>query len=1397
MRPSQYSYTASTDTCKRNEKKIKNKNKTKSQKDLITKDINIKDDKVVTPTGNVCEVAAHGRIDHPTQANAFATVHGSVGTLTHTLLPIDSPAESTALSAELNPPALVPIHSDCYLDLHVQSLPCDYVNRLPCKEEMRFNCSVQQGPRVWMSVPCIVDTGCRFGYVLAPSLDEVPFKLKPVSSTICAVNGTRSEITHVAIVSIIIAGHAHKDIELKVLLTRNESSIAILFGRELQRQFCVATHSGTRVTLGDVVLYDSDTEIVRLCSEAEDFEQHAGMVDATPDVNIPNADESLRLPLASERAGLVDEQLQMLAAAASQLLPRCFGRMSLRQLLPGDDTDTSGQSHAFVLELDEKPERKQQVRLYSQSMFAKLDRDHQVEFRNQVAEYTAKGWWTKASREECIAASAGCPANVFGVAQKSKLRLVCDLRDFNKDYPSTTTDQPLIPYSIALLRMQSGGTIIVGDCKSAFYRVRLTKPLWLHCGPEGDFLCHRMAFGLSMGPEGLQQSLGVLWNNFAKFRSGIGSLYVDDFWMHVPADDTTTYAEWLYMLERCGFDVPRKKSQVAQTVNSEDHVTILSCKLSSRNIDGRQCSIVDCQRERVRKTREIAIRPSSSKRDLFALAGALAYDPAKCHMHAKLCADLLRSVAGASPTAWDAELELPVADKELLRYLLEWSTELIDHDCSCSHAVAAATSYSTLKLKMYTDASHVGGAYLIKFDNGDNVWSTIYADAWFWKTAEMNYHGNRLEAITLFRGLRALSKFAEFYKRSLFGQTPPTIAIEVFSDSSNAVTWAIKGTNSDGYESRAIARLCEALQEEVLLLRSIGKFKLDHIAGVKNVESDALSRILERPVGSTTLGEIVRKRQLKGKRLKQLPDDVCAKEDDDVYLIPEEEPRRLLAEECSAVSYNIHDAMGRFSFLRRIIKNWKRASCDVNPEYEKFEDGYSPEDKEAFNKNLQSSLPKDHAFKTNPFIKTQSGVIEHVRIDYDGTEKRTVVIPKDCPVTQRLIVRTHHRDCHHRGTQYTAAAIKDYWLESRSKVVREVIANCFKCAVKNAHSQWSLPTTTHARQLDLPPFSRISIDHLYLEKTIVMSVLCTDTGVMALIATPNDSTSIEDSLVCVKKLTNRFCLQIRRIHCDQASSFTSEKFQKGLIAMGQDPDIEYTTPDAPYTNPVERTHREVLSIIRSKKFLRLCVLDKSRCQDALDEIASVINQRPLGRYASPDGREAVLTPALLAWGGTALAYNLKELRAYFYELCFANLRRVYQKSSNGQRRGNIMIGQRALLMNPTTKLKFPFELCRVVDIQGAYFIVMMSDGKEKRVGSMQLAPLSLPILDEIEAGYNVSRVGARIAAPFKDGKEEKMFNGTVVAEHGDLVEIAWDRIDNASWRNELIAWGACSVLVSN
>ncbi len=75
-----------------------------------------------------------------------------------------------------------------------------------------------------------------------------------------------------------------------------------------------------------------------------------------------------------------------------------------------------------------------------------------------------------------------------------------DFRQLNRFYPASAKI-PRISHSLTLLRLVKSEYLVIGDCKSAFYRIRLAKPVWIHAGGK-DFLCYRMAFGLSMGPEG-------------------------------------------------------------------------------------------------------------------------------------------------------------------------------------------------------------------------------------------------------------------------------------------------------------------------------------------------------------------------------------------------------------------------------------------------------------------------------------------------------------------------------------------------------------------------------------------------------------------------------------------------------------------------------------------------------------------------------------------------------------------------------------------------------------------------------------------------------------------------------------------------------------------------------
>jgi hypothetical protein len=602
--------------------------------------------------------------------------------------------------------------------------------------------------------------------------------------------------------------------------------------------------------------------------------------------------------------------------------------------------------------------------------------------------------------------------------------------------------------------------------------------------------------------------------------------------------------------------------------------------------------------------------------------------------------------------------------------------------------------------------------------------------------------------------------------------------VTVLTDSTTALAWALKGHNSHGHESRSIDRLCDGLRDEIIHMRKLGKVHLEHTSGAINVEADSLSRILDREVDGRKLGELLR---LRAKKRKSTP-------------IPAERlvrrtlaPQECLAEMVAGESYDIFHAIETFGNLRRILISWRsgvgrsRTQDPGTNDVVNFE-----ENRIRFCLSAQTtarSLPAN-----NPFVRSASGVIEHHRAKFDGSVEVSAYIPKSSPVTQRSIVRTFHRLSDHRGSRYTVSCIKNFFLEGRNSAVQQVLRGCLRCAVKNAKVQWSLPTSTFPRELNLPAYSRICIDHLHLEKVVALSVMCIDTGVIALVE--GNSTTVEHSIGALQVLINRYALCLHRIHCDQASCFTSPKFLAGLAQCGQKPEISFTVPNAPYNNPVERMHAEVRSIIRTSKFKQRCLIDSRGVQLTLDTIANIVNQRPIGVF-----EDEIITPALLAWGSRWSTQLLPQLRSYFYERCFELLRRTHLRSS--QRRGNLVVGARALLSTPQSgKLSTPFSLCRIVDVVGNHILVRTSDGKTRKVGSAQLAPLSVPDHPDFlnPRLTDVSRVGAKVGVVYEDGGAPHEFFGQVVVDHGDQVEILWTPRGDTIWPNELVSWGACRVL---
>ena len=199
---------------------------------------------------------------------------------------------------------------------------------------------------------------------------------------------------------------------------------------------------------------------------------------------------------------------------------------------------------------------------------------------------------------------------------------------------------------------------------------------------------------------------------------------------------------------------------------------------------------------------------------------------------------------------------------------------------------------------------------------------------------------------------------------------------------------------------------------------------------------------------------------------------------------------------------------------------------------------------------------------------------------------------------------------------------------------------------------------------------------------------------------------------------------------------------------------------------------------------------------ALDEIAAVVNSRPLGMAYDEDGERGVLTPAGLAFGAGAahgcgyVSPRTRNLRDFFYDKYFSIYRRVHHLPK-ANKKGKLIVGQPALYQS-----KGAFRVCHVIDCQPPYIRIRV-DGTTKLVGSAALAPLRLILPDDCATSpYDVTRVGARIGVGYETEQGLQEFLGTVVAEltESHQLEVQWDPRGGQLWLNEAVDWGACRIL---
>ena len=572
----------------------------------------------------------------------------------------------------------------------------DEVNYIP--EELTIGVVVRQDG-MGQVLNAVIDTGCGAGYLVGG--ETLGLRLDTASYTASFVDGTKRRITHSVRVSLVVGG-IEREVVLRVI---EGNGPYLLFGRELIQLFDIIVH-GDKVSQGCKVLND-EVKLLEEFLETDDFEELQELPEGE--------DDRVTLPLPDNEREKVRELLIPLLESPKEL-PFCPGATIRLRKVEGA-LDTEEQEFSFELKL---PEPKlddslvQKNRCYSRSLYEKLVVEEIQQFDELIKEYVDKGYWVRASKDEC---QRRClyTANVFPVkADGKKMRLVSDFRVLNTFLKSTTAVSRS-HHPVLLLRSFFASELYIGDVKAAFYKVKLSEPVLLTVGRD-HYFCERMAFGLAPGVEALRCSLGMLFdlwkscfaNCFAN-QYGHAGLWVDDFFI----THGQTVPSWIYMAGLCGFSVSRKKFQ-----EDPEEGKLLGAIIARNKDDG--STVLRCDSKGTELIQELST--NLTKKSVFSFCGIISYDIGHVHPELRIIADMMRSIIGKQQCInWTTIINLSGTDLSIWKTLISWATKLLSTPCQphltypyrFPSNVLSRTGSSSNYFRLETDASKYGYAIVI------------------------------------------------------------------------------------------------------------------------------------------------------------------------------------------------------------------------------------------------------------------------------------------------------------------------------------------------------------------------------------------------------------------------------------------------------------------------------------------------------------------------------------------------------------------------------------------------------------------------------------------------------------------------------------------------------------
>ena len=1159
--------------------------------------------------------------------------------------------------------------------------------------ELKFPVEVQQGSVV-DTYDMNVDTAAGFAYLQWPRHLSLPYKTEPIECIVKVADGRSCPIREKIFCRLKILDDSH-EVWLRVLATSDQRP-SILCGRSLiaqlglqitgchsirnsagkclfnsadVRDIVCSVQPWTQVCVDDCVyscVEDENGPIVE-CSHLCSYDVSMECPPNCSFLTSPDTQQTgdVKMPFSAADKGVIESVLERIVSAKVKPLRFCKG--ATMELLKLDGaSDLYDQTHQFVLTLPQVSLEKRR-KSYSDILYNKLSESNKIQFDQLVESYLSAGWWQPASEADFQSAT-----DVFLHKPGSeKARLVCDFRAFNQQFLQSSSSVPSIEHILLLLRNHVDDFVAAGDCSKAFYRIALHPPVALRAGPR-TYLCNRVSFGLTMGPEALQSSLGWLldvWKTAVpkQTQACFVPLYLDDFLLF---GDPTLLPSLINLLRACGFAVSEKKFQLKKgdTLNLSLFnvpITVEAGVFTSRH----------CYRDALFMIEEFLQKPT--KRRGFKLAGRVGWDPLRVLPIHRVWADVFRAVIGPIKQ-WDE----PIALEKFpcLSPLINWIKEL-----TSVQEEFIQSGICNQEFNLLVDASAFGGGYILKNGTAGALWSRAYA----WNGKEFNYHVNRLEGLSLLKALREVAKYFEFLSSSSFGlDVARTLIIQ--SDNKSAVAWAgDRGQlNASGLEFRMLSRLKEALVSEMEVLQEhTESTTITHCSGELNLEADKLSRLLYyKNIGRCVRGE--------------------PRSDQDVV--------EVLADARVHLVEGIAECSFDFDQLQSTVLRYAQL----------FDPRLSDSDAEGcLLKAVQTLFTSEQKQK---YIQ-RGGIYRHEWYDAKGLLCSKGVIPKQAHRTRFLYIKKFHRSSGHKGKRYDMAAMmgsaSPFFVEGMSSVCGEVIRKCLICAVHKARVIPPSPGYVLPRKFDLPPLSRVAIDITYAgRKRPVFAAMCIDTGIVFFYGIPDSTT--QSICLAIRVLTARYLVSLRLLHSDNAQTLKDNLITK-LRGSGH-PDLTATkTPvDGSVANPVERQHRDLWQLVRTRGFMRS--LPPAGTTDelnrALEEAASVINHRPLAFHRDA-GVTDIITPAKLAFGschGLDGDVNLK-FRRLFYEQYFLIYRRRHNQA---YRRMKLHVGAYALVINKTIdKTQQPFHIGCLTEIGKGFLMVRFTTGESKKIATNCVAPL--------------------------------------------------------------------------